>query len=39
MIVTRPDGWRYLEYPAVNTAGSQLFEPAGGDARVLRTRG
>jgi quercetin dioxygenase-like cupin family protein len=27
--VTFRGSWRYLEYPAVNTAGSYLFEPAG----------
>ena len=28
MVVTRAGRWHYLEYPAVNTAGSHLFEPA-----------
>jgi len=27
--VTFSGSWRYLEYPAVNTAGSYLYEPAG----------
>lgn len=26
---TRSGGWRYLEYPEINRAGSYLYEPAG----------